>query len=417
MNVRIQSSYLFGVLVVAVSLAGCRSEPPEPLDTRTTLNELLLQDARTCSSGFTYPQDLIDGLSTQLIEELRCMDDTWLEFYTPCEEPGCIATYGPQPLAIRPEVIAALREAALSVNDYITISAGYRDVAMQYYSRWYKENCSSSFNAAIPGNSNHQGGRAVDVRAYNFWWDTLLEYGFEHPIPSDEPHFELLVDAEFRQESEELKVLSITAFQRLWNRNNPDDMIDTDGIYGPTTKDRLGNSPVEGFDIGACPPGSEGDPSADAGDTDPGDVGDDTGDVSMDPVSDTTDDVDDATEDPDPADVDEDPDVTPDASDDTPAEDTASEDTSGADAADSGGSPDLGADQDTSGADVGEDGEGPDAGPANPVPAYSIAGEDTPGAGRGCAVAGAAGNGAWAVGLCVVGLGLLRRRRRDRRLE
>ena len=223
-----------------------------------SLDGLLLENARTCAAIYTYPQELIDGLSTQLIEELRCMDDRWLEFYEPCQEPGCIWPHGPQPVAARPEVLRALEAAAAERDDYISITAAYRDVAMQYYSRWYKENCNSNFAAAQPGGSNHQGGRAIDVRYYDFWWDTLLDHGFEHPYSNDRPHFELLEDEAFRDESLALRSLSITAFQRLWNRNNPDDVIPEDGIYGPATKARLGASPVEGFAIGACPAGSNG---------------------------------------------------------------------------------------------------------------------------------------------------------------
>ena len=248
-----------------------------------TLDELLLQNARTCDSGFYYPQDLIDGLGHQLVEEVICMDDTYLQFYEPCEEPGCIRADGPQPLAIRPEVIEALNAAALSLDDYISISAGYRDVAMQYYSRWYKENCRSSFAAAVPGSSNHQGGRAIDVSFPSFWNDTLLEHGFEHPIPNDTPHYELVGDAQFREESAALQSLSVLAFQRLWNRNYPEDLLDEDGVYGATTKTALGNSPVEGFPAGACAPGSDLDPEPDAGTEDAGssDVVEDFSDPDM----------------------------------------------------------------------------------------------------------------------------------------
>lgn len=277
-------------VVGTLLFAGCADEQQSRVEYRQTLNELVLEDARTCSSGFDYPQRLIDGLSVQLIEELRCIDENWLEFYEPCQEPGCIYADGPQPLAARPEVLTALREAATFEGDFISIRAAYRDVGMQYYSRWYKENCSSSFPAAEPGASNHQGGRAIDVTYYNFWWDTLIDVGFEHPYENDRPHFELVGDAAFRAESAELQSLSITAFQRLWNRNHPDDVILEDGVYGPATRTRLGDSPVDGFLIGACAPGSGGDDEDATDDTD--DVMDDTDEEVVDDVSDVADDAD-----------------------------------------------------------------------------------------------------------------------------
>lgn len=255
----------FGVLVLQACADGGDEQGIE--ERGLTLDELLLRDARTCEYNPDYPQELIDGLSNQLIEELRCLNPNWLEFYESCQDVGCINANGPQPLAARPEVLVALRAAASAEGDYISINAAYRDVAMQYFSRWYKENCNSSFPAAIPGNSNHQGGRAIDVNFYNFWWDALIDAGFEHPLVNDNPHFELVGDATFRNESEQLKSLGVLAFQRLWNRNFPSDPIGEDGVYGENTKQRLGNSPVAGFLVGACEIDDGGDDATD-GDTD-----------------------------------------------------------------------------------------------------------------------------------------------------
>ena len=43
----------------------------------------------------------------------------------------------------------------------------------------------------------------------------------------------------------------VLAFQRLWNRNAPDDPIAEDGVYGPMTEERVKRAPAEGFGIGA----------------------------------------------------------------------------------------------------------------------------------------------------------------------
>jgi len=273
-----QAAVAAGLLLLATA-AGCAPDPDDVASGyRQTLQELALEAARQCDSGFEYPQALVDGLGRQLVEELRCMDDSRLIFYQPCRQPGCIYAAGPQPLAMRPEVFQALGEAALAKRDFISISAAYRDVGMQYYSRWYVENCDANFNAAVPGTSNHQGGRAVDVVAYNFWWNTLLEVGFEHPIPSDEPHFELTGDAQFVAESTELQTLSVLAFQQLWNRNHPEAPIAEDGLYNEATKAALGQAPVEGFETGACDAGA----APDAGTGVEGDAGTHSGDASAD---------------------------------------------------------------------------------------------------------------------------------------
>jgi MYXO-CTERM domain-containing protein len=43
----------------------------------------------------------------------------------------------------------------------------------------------------------------------------------------------------------------VTAFQRLWNRNHPEDVIPEDGVYGTETEKRVARSPVGGFARGA----------------------------------------------------------------------------------------------------------------------------------------------------------------------
>ena len=236
-------------VVWLIGLVGCHVDG-EPLG--QTLEELVLDQARTCRSDFFYPQALVDGLSHQLVSLLVCREPSLLTFYTSCREPGCINAEGPQPHAARPEVVAALVAAAEWKHDFITIHSAYRDVGLQYYSRWYRENCSSSFAAAVPGASNHQGGRAVDVRYYNHWWSTLERFGFEHPLPDDRPHFEYRGNSSYREQSRELQRLSVRVFQELWNHNHPGDRIAEDGVYGTSTRLRLGASPVSGFPSSPC---------------------------------------------------------------------------------------------------------------------------------------------------------------------
>jgi hypothetical protein len=56
-------------------------------------------------------------------------------------------------------------------------------------------------------------------------------------------------------DSPDIRGADVLAFQRLWNRNAPDDPIAEDGQYGPMTEDRVKRAPAEGFGIGAlCAP-------------------------------------------------------------------------------------------------------------------------------------------------------------------
>ena len=98
--------------------------------------------------------------------------------------------------------------------------------------------------AAKPGRSNHESGRALDMSNYSEWITTLGVHGWSHNVPGDPVHFEHLG-------SPDIRGADILAFQRLWNRNAPDDQIAEDGDYGPITEARMKMAPAEGFGIGA----------------------------------------------------------------------------------------------------------------------------------------------------------------------
>jgi hypothetical protein len=51
--------------------------------------------------------------------------------------------------------------------------------------------------------------------------------------------------------TQDIRSISVQAFQRLWNRNNPGDTIAEDGEYGTNTESRLQRSPSTGFPKGA----------------------------------------------------------------------------------------------------------------------------------------------------------------------
>ena len=47
--------------------------------------------------------------------------------------------------------------------------------------------------------------------------------------------------------TQSINPIAIKAFQELWNENNPSDLLDVDGDFGPLTESRLNISPAEGF--------------------------------------------------------------------------------------------------------------------------------------------------------------------------
>ena len=127
----------------------------------------------------------------------------------------------------------------------LMINSGFRTVVQQYLlRRWFELGRCGITAAALPGQSNHESGRAVDVENYSAWIAVLEAHGWAHDVPGDPVHFDHLATPDIRG-------ADVLAFQRLWNRNAPDDKITEDGAYGPMTEMRVKRAPAEGFGIGA----------------------------------------------------------------------------------------------------------------------------------------------------------------------
>jgi len=127
------------------------------------------------------------------------------------------------------------------------VSSMLRTVAQQYLLyNWYLDGLCGIQLAATPGNSNHEQGRALDTSDYGTWDGLFSAYGWDWYGSGDVVHFTYngagVVD---------LSGTDVLAFQRLWNRNHPEDLIAEDGDYGPQTGGRLGQSPADGFPVGA----------------------------------------------------------------------------------------------------------------------------------------------------------------------
>jgi MYXO-CTERM domain-containing protein len=132
----------------------------------------------------------------------------------------------------------------------LQVTSAYRTVVQQYLLyRWFQLGRCGITAAATPGNSNHESGRALDVSNYNAWITILADHAWDHSVPGDPVHFDHL-------QSPDIRGTDVLAFQRLWNRNNPGDVIAEDGDYGPATEARLKMAPAEGFATGPmCAPG------------------------------------------------------------------------------------------------------------------------------------------------------------------
>lgn len=184
------------------------------------------------------------ALSRQIAEEVDCLMPGQLVAF---EEGPAIAFAGGAVLpyvseTARADLYAATAQAGGRV---LQVTSAFRTVVQQYLlRRWFELGRCGITAAAEPGTSNHESGRALDVSNYGEWITTMGASGWSHNIPGDPVHFEHLA-------SPDIRGADVLAFQRLWNRNAPDDPILEDGDYGAMTEERVKRAPAEGFGLGA----------------------------------------------------------------------------------------------------------------------------------------------------------------------
>ncbi len=195
----------------------------------------------TCSTS------VVLALSRQIAEEVDCLKPGQL---IPFEVGPRIQFSGSAILPYlgskaRTDLYAA---AAAGGGKVIRVNSAFRSVAQQYLlRRWFELGRCGITAAALPGGSNHESGRALDIQNYSEWISVFAARGWSHSVPGDPVHFDHTGTADIRG-------TDVLAFQRLWNRNAPNDKIGEDGSYGPMTASRLARAPAEGFGIGAnCP--------------------------------------------------------------------------------------------------------------------------------------------------------------------
>ena len=208
----------------------------------------------------------VKGLGEQLVAEIQCLRPGTMERID--DVPNTTLGSAVFPYMQTPAA-DALRKVVKTRTVKLVINSALRTLPQQYLLyRWYKTGRCGIGLAATPGTSNHESGVAVDVNDNAGWRTGFQSNGFRWLGASDPVHYD------YTAGGVNIRGLSVKAFQRLWNRNNPNDKIDEDGAYGPATETRLAKSPIGGFPIGgSCPDGGV----KDAGvDVDGGALGPDT---------------------------------------------------------------------------------------------------------------------------------------------
>jgi hypothetical protein len=186
----------------------------------------------------------VRALSEQLLAEVECLRPGTLSRIDTIANVSLGAGALPK---LNSAAATALR-GAVSAGGTMSISSSTRATAQQfvlYY--WYANGrCTSVVSlAAKPGRSNHESGVAIDVPSYTTWKSKLTARGFAWLGSSDVVHFDYRGSG-----AVDIRPLAVKAFQRLWNRNNPNDRIAEDGAWGPATSARMDRSPAGGFAIG-----------------------------------------------------------------------------------------------------------------------------------------------------------------------
>ncbi len=243
----------FGVFSMATLSAGTLlvaacGEPGEQSDRESTQVSKLAANATVedavNDSGCT--ELLVRGLANQLADEIMiCLRPNSLTKIDNIPNTTLAKEVFPY---LQTAAATALKNAITARGASMTINSGWRALPEQYLlSRWAGQGRCGISVAADPGQSNHETGLAIDIQDNGGWNSYLTNQGWVWLGSGDPVHFDFKGGGtvDFRSDS-------VLAFQRLWNRNHPADLIDEDGSYGPMTASRLQSSPVAGFPIGAA---------------------------------------------------------------------------------------------------------------------------------------------------------------------
>lgn len=186
---------------------------------------------------------VLRALTDQLVEEIECMRPDTMG--TIDELVGVTLGSGATPY-LQTRAVTQL-DRARQIGGSVHINSSLRSLAQQFLLyRWFQTGRCNIGLAASPGRSNHESGLAVDVNNWSARRSAFQNAGWRWLGSRDPVHFDYLGSG-----TVSLRGLSVLAFQRLWNRNNPGDQISEDGAYGPQTAARLAAAPTGGFDSGA----------------------------------------------------------------------------------------------------------------------------------------------------------------------
>ncbi|MEO8840593.1 MAG: M15 family metallopeptidase [Kofleriaceae bacterium] len=224
------------VVSVGVLVSACTTEPAlSETESASTVSDY------TGSTGCSTA--VVIGLSKQIADEAGCENPA--SFVSFSNTPGITLASN----AVLPYLVKGARDdlEEVATGSSLTVTSALRSIAQQYLLyNWYVQGRCGITAAAHVGTSNHEGGRAVDLSNYSARISAMAAHGWAHDVAGDPVHFDHTASPDERGQDTK-------AFQVLWNRNHPNDLIAEDGAYGPATEARLKQAPATGFAIGpAC---------------------------------------------------------------------------------------------------------------------------------------------------------------------
>jgi len=193
-------------------------------------------NSRGCST------DVVAGLAKQLIQETNNIRPGLFSDLRNVR--GVTMSKAVQAVPyLQTAALNALQRVVSARGSTLTINSALRTLPQQLLLyKWFTMRACGIPAAAKPGQSNHNGGLAVDVADSWSWVSAMSAQGFRHLGAGDPPHFDYKGTG-----GSDVRSLSVQAFQSLWNKYNPNDRLPTDGVYSNAVEERLLRTPANGF--------------------------------------------------------------------------------------------------------------------------------------------------------------------------
>ena len=205
----------------------------------TTVKEFA--DAGSCNTAGLRP--LNEQILTILLARVNTEEETSL---VSCDDIPLLNVVGPSAITLlQPAARDSLAHVIETKNEQMNLRHAFRTVAQQLVLKEWVGQCGIT-SARKPGTSDHERGLAIDIDDNATWRSALINNGWHWAGPNDKGHFNFVGD----DVNPNVLTEAVRAFQILWNQNNPDELIDEDGVYGEQqTGPALRKSPIEGFPI------------------------------------------------------------------------------------------------------------------------------------------------------------------------